>query len=83
VTNPSHVYKHINNFIIELKTHFPHICVRISEVSYDDSIILYHDHKHLDDDPHFIETSLNLLEKYFDKNGIINVGFSPDYLMEE
>jgi hypothetical protein len=75
--------KAINNFLFEFKESFPFINTEISEVPYDDSVLIYHDYMNADNDNDFKNVLLSLQEKYFFNEKIINVGVAYDYLLEE
>jgi hypothetical protein len=75
--------KVINDFIIELNESFPFINTEISEVPYDDSVLIYHNYEDADNDNDFKNVLLSLQEKYFFNEKIINVGVAYDYLLEE
>jgi len=69
----------INGFRIEFLNLYPNLIMEILEDKHDKSIMIYHNYIKEDSDDEFIETEITLLDKFFWKNRIFNVGFSFGY----
>ena len=73
------IYNAIDGFLTELAKFSPKVITEISEVSYDNTIMIYHNYVDADIDDAFITKSIELQDKYFWDNNIINVGFAFNY----
>ena len=69
----------VDGFLSELTIFSPNIVTEISEVSYDNTIMIYHNYIEADTDVAFITKNIELQDKYFWDNDIINVGFAFNY----